>query len=277
MPNFRRLIVAATLLLHGCAALTARHEFAAADFGLAYLQPQSRAELPTLPTRALQAELAGIDKAFGKVEAAAKGLPGPQASQVRSRAAAVRGLLDAGFRARLTARVAQGGPGLADRFLAHDRLGALGYAPIPRAPGDDADSKAANLAINEADLALRAAEKAAALAELARSMVAQAGSDLIDAEDTKAPAAVAVTAYAAIAAARLSIEALAEAATASGKLTAADRRLAAAASNQVVAMRTGAAAGRIAGGHIRLEAVERAVPAYLENAAKLLAAAKALK
>lgn len=278
MPHIRRLVVAASLALltglPGCAAVMARHEFPASEFGLAYLQPQSRAELPTLAPRALQAELAALDKALAKVDQAAKAAGG---TQVRAHAGAVRAALDPAFRKKLAAKLQEGGGPMADRVMAHARLGALGYAPIPKFPGEDADSKAANAAIAEADAALRAAEKAAALGELARAMVNMAGADLVDAQDTQAAGSAALTAYAAIAGARLSIDALAEAANADAKLAAAEKRLVAASANQVVAMRTGTAAGRLAGAHDRLDAVRRDVPGYLEAAAKTLAAAKALK
>jgi hypothetical protein len=281
MPTTRRLVAVAALVLQvalaGCAAVMARQEFQASEFGLAYLVPQSRAELPTLAARALQAELAALDRSMGRVEVAAKAAGGAQAARVRAQAAAVRAQLDGGFRARLAVQMGQGGTPLADRIMAHARLGSLGYAPIPRVPGDDAESKAANAAIAEADLALRAAEKAAALGQMARTMAGMAGADLIDAQDTQAAGARAVAAYAAIAGARLSLDALAEAATAKAKLAAAERRLIVVAANPIVAMRTGAAAGRVAGAHDQVAAVRREAPGYLEAAAKVLTASRAIK
>lgn len=272
------LVLAVALALPACAAIQARQDFEPADFAMAYIRPASRAEAPTVATRAVSEELKGFDRAFGRIDAAVKGLPGPDATKVKAQAAAVRALLDRDWRARLQALAAQQGDALSRLVLAHDVIGGAGHVPIPRAPGDDADSRTANAALAEADQAVKAAARAEATGALARNMLSLARQDLAEARHAPSALQAAAAAYSALVAARLALDALHETQAALGKLTAAEKRLAAAATaNATVGMRLGGAPNRVATAHGALDALRAGMPGAVEGAARVLADAKALK
>lgn len=272
------LVFALTLALPGCAAVLARQDFEPADFAMAYIRPASRAEAPTVASRAVSEELKGFDRAFGRIEVAVKGLPGPDATKVKAQAAAVRTLLDRDWRSRLQAVATQQSDALSRLVLAHDVIGGAGHVPIARAPGDDPDTRTANAALAEADLAVKAAARAEAMGALARNMLSLARQDLEEARHEPSPVRSAAAAYSAIVAARLALDALTETQAAMGKLVAAEKRLATSATaNATVGMRLGGAPNRIATARGALDALRTGMPGTLEGAARVLADAKVLK
>ena len=279
MIRFLASCLAFSLALPGCAAVMARQDFGPSDFAMAYIRPASRAEAPTVAGRAVAEELKGFDRAYGRVDAAVKGLPGGDATKVKGQAAAVRALLDKDWRSRLTATAAQQGDAFSRLVLAHDVIGGAGHIPVPRAPGDDADSRAANAALAEADAAVKAAGRAEAMGALARNMLSLARQDLEEARlNPGAPLQIAAAAYAALVAARLALDALHETGGAWGKLQAAERRLAdAAMGNATVGMRLGGAPNRVASARGALEALRAGMPGTVEGAARVLADAKVLR
>lgn len=278
MTRLLASVLALSLALPGCSVVLARQDFEPSDFSMAYIRPASRAEAPTVAARAVTEELKGFDRAFGRVDASVKGLPGPDATKVKGQAAAVRSLLDKDWRARLQSVAAQQSDALSRLVLAHDVIGGAGHVPIARAPGDDADSRAANAALAEADAAVKAAGRAEAMGALARNMLALARQDLEEAKLTPGPVQAAAAAYAAVVAARLALDALHETTAAGAKLLAAEKRLAAAATgNATVGMRLGGAPNRIASARNALDALRQGMPGTLEGAAKVLADAKAVK
>ncbi len=271
-------VVAVSLSLPGCAAVLARQDFEPADFSMAYIRPASRAEAPTVATRAVSEELKGFDRAFGRVDAAARGLPASDATKVKAQAAAVRTLLDRDWRGRLQAVATQQKDAFSRLVLAHDVIGGAGHVPISRTPGDDPESRTANAALAEADQAVKAAARAEAMGDLATNMLSLARQDLEEARFAPSPLQAAVVAYSAIVAARLALEALGESQAAIGKLTAAEKRLAGAAmANATVGMRLGSAPNRVATARGALDALRAGMPGTLEGAARALADAKALK
>lgn len=280
MPRLPSVILALALSMSGCSAVLARQDFEPSDFSMAYIRPATRAEAPTVASRAVTEELKGFDRAFGRLDGAVKGLAGSDATKVKAQAAAVRALLDRDWRARLRSVAAQQTGAFSDLVLKHDVLGNPGHVPLQRAPGDDAESKAANAALAEADQAVKAATRAEVAAGLARNMLALAHQDLEEARlaGEPRPVQVAAAAYAAVAAARLALDALHETQAALPRLAAAEKRLVAAATaNTTVGMRLGGGPGRVTSARGVLEALRTGMPATIEGAARVLADAKALK
>lgn len=278
MSRLPAFFLALTFALPGCALVMARQDFGPADFSMAYIRPASRAEAPTVAGRAVSEELKGFERAFGRVAAAVKDLPGAEAAKVRGQATAVRTLLARDWRARLTTLAASQGDAFSRLVLAHDVIGGAGHVPVARAPGDDADSRTANAALAEADLAVKAATRAEATGALSRNMLSLARQDLEEARMTPSPVQSAAAAYAALVAARLALDALHDTAGALTQLGAAERRLAAAAmANTTVGMRLGGAPNRIASAKSALTSLRAGMPAVLEGAARVMADARAMK